>query len=138
MTSPLLTDFTPVELCNLDYDPVRGSAIDPHTDDTWLWGERLITINLLSHTYLSFTYPHCSVTVHVPLPRLSVVIVTGMARHVWHHSIDRRNIIGRRVAITMRELGGEFLPGKKDEEMGRQLIETAKQFCGTPVNFSLK
>ncbi|KAI5127937.1 Alpha-Ketoglutarate-Dependent Dioxygenase Alkb 4 [Manis pentadactyla] len=38
---PVLEDFQPVEQCNLDYCPERGSAIDPHLDDTWLWGERL-------------------------------------------------------------------------------------------------
>ncbi|KAM8777015.1 alpha-ketoglutarate-dependent dioxygenase alkB homolog 4 isoform 2-T2 [Rhynchonycteris naso] len=38
---PILEDFRPVEQCNLDYCPERGSAIDPHLDDTWLWGERL-------------------------------------------------------------------------------------------------
>ena len=47
--------FTPVELCNLDYSPERGSAIDPHTDDDWIWGERLVTLNLLSPTYLTFS-----------------------------------------------------------------------------------
>nr|XP_033697050.1 alpha-ketoglutarate-dependent dioxygenase alkB homolog 4 isoform X2 [Tursiops truncatus] len=39
---PVLEDFRPVEQCNLDYCPERGSAIDPHLDDTWLWGERLL------------------------------------------------------------------------------------------------
>ena len=50
-----LRGFTPVELCNLDYSPERGSAIDPHMDDDWIWGERLITLNLLSPTYLTFS-----------------------------------------------------------------------------------
>ncbi|KAJ1185256.1 hypothetical protein NDU88_002050 [Pleurodeles waltl] len=36
-----LHGFQPVEQCNLDYDPQRGSAIDPHFDDWWLWGELL-------------------------------------------------------------------------------------------------
>uniref|UniRef100_A0A8C0MPL5 AlkB homolog 4, lysine demethylase n=1 Tax=Canis lupus familiaris TaxID=9615 RepID=A0A8C0MPL5_CANLF len=39
---PILEDFRPVEQCNLDYCPERGSAIDPHLDDAWLWGERLV------------------------------------------------------------------------------------------------
>ena len=50
-----LGGFTPVELCNLDYSPERGSAIDPHMDDDWIWGERLVTLNLLSPTYLTFS-----------------------------------------------------------------------------------
>ena len=45
-----LNDFRCVELCNLCYEPDRGAAIDPHKDDEWLWGERLVTLNLLSDT----------------------------------------------------------------------------------------
>ncbi|XP_074870126.1 alpha-ketoglutarate-dependent dioxygenase alkB homolog 4 [Carettochelys insculpta] len=51
----VLEDFFPVEQCNLDYLPERGSAIDPHFDDWWLWGERLVSLNLLSKTVLSLT-----------------------------------------------------------------------------------
>lgn len=50
-----LSDFHPVELCHLDYNPSRGSAIEPHIDDTWIWGERLVTLNLVSPTVLIFT-----------------------------------------------------------------------------------
>ncbi|NXG48298.1 ALKB4 dioxygenase, partial [Psilopogon haemacephalus] len=52
---PVLGGFSPVEQCNLDYRPERGSAIDPHFDDCWLWGERLVTLNLLSQTVLSMS-----------------------------------------------------------------------------------
>ncbi|XP_068021436.1 alpha-ketoglutarate-dependent dioxygenase alkB homolog 4 [Melanerpes formicivorus] len=52
---PVLGDFLPVEQCNLDYRPERGSAIDPHFDDCWLWGERLVSLNLLSPTVLSMS-----------------------------------------------------------------------------------
>lgn len=48
-----LSDFKPVELCHLEYAPERGSSIDPHVDDFWLWGERLVTINLNSSTVLT-------------------------------------------------------------------------------------
>ncbi|XP_051891734.1 alpha-ketoglutarate-dependent dioxygenase alkB homolog 4 [Pristis pectinata] len=51
----VLEDFLPVEQCNLDYRPEHGSAIDPHFDDWWLWGKRLVSINLLSETILSMT-----------------------------------------------------------------------------------
>uniref|UniRef100_A0A8C8REJ0 AlkB homolog 4, lysine demethylase n=1 Tax=Pelusios castaneus TaxID=367368 RepID=A0A8C8REJ0_9SAUR len=51
----VLEDFFPVEQCNLDYLPERGSAIDPHFDDWWLWGERLVSLNLLSKTVLSMS-----------------------------------------------------------------------------------
>ncbi|CAI5794984.1 Uncharacterized protein PODLI_1B043460 [Podarcis lilfordi] len=51
----VLKDFSPVEQCNLDYGPERGAAIDPHWDDWWLWGERLVSLNLLSATVLSMS-----------------------------------------------------------------------------------
>ncbi|NXP50415.1 ALKB4 dioxygenase, partial [Heliornis fulica] len=51
----VLGGFLPVEQCNLDYMPERGSAIDPHFDDWWLWGERLVSLNLLSKTVLSMS-----------------------------------------------------------------------------------
>lgn len=51
----VLQGFQPVEQCNLDYDPQRGSSIDPHFDDWWLWGERLVTLNLLSETVLTMS-----------------------------------------------------------------------------------
>ncbi|XP_033924662.1 alpha-ketoglutarate-dependent dioxygenase alkB homolog 4 [Melopsittacus undulatus] len=51
----VLGGFLPVEQCNLDYMPERGSAIDPHFDDWWLWGERLVSLNLLSETVLSMS-----------------------------------------------------------------------------------
>ena len=55
-----------MELCNLEYSPGRGSCIVPHLDDTWLWGERLVTINMMSETYLSFTpVTGLSLVVHI-------------------------------------------------------------------------
>ncbi|GCC38280.1 alpha-ketoglutarate-dependent dioxygenase alkB homolog 4 isoform X1 [Chiloscyllium punctatum] len=52
---PVLKSFLPVEQCNLDYRPERGSSIDSHFDDWWLWGERLVSLNLLSETILSMS-----------------------------------------------------------------------------------
>ena len=52
----VLCDFEPVELCNLEYLPHRGAAIAAHKDDSWLWGERLVTINLLSDTKYTMTW----------------------------------------------------------------------------------
>ena len=169
-TLPELVNFEPVELCNLEYVPHRGSSIDPHCDDSWLWGERLVTLNLLSHTILTFStppHPHKSmssqpktstvddslppqpslpsspsllpqsVQLHVPLPRRSLVIVSGPARHVWHHSIKREHIVSRRVAVTLRELTPEFLPGGTSyEDVGQIVLETASKFDGHPTNFA--
>ena len=143
-----LRGFTPVELCNLDYSPERGSAIDPHTDDDWIWGERLVTLNLLSHTYLTFSpisitpspstsrVRHSLLRVSTPLPRRSLVIVQGSSRYQWQHSIHREHICSRRLATTLRELTDDFMPGGKHyDNIGREVLETAANFQGTPVNF---
>ncbi len=55
--NPESADFHPVELCNLEYVPDRGSAIVPHWDDRWLWGDRLVLLNLLSDTGMPVTRP---------------------------------------------------------------------------------
>lgn len=72
-THPLLLramqDFEAVELCNLEYSPERGAQIEPHFDDSWIWGPRLITFNLLSSTFLTFSAPDLPVDLLVPIPR---------------------------------------------------------------------
>ncbi|KAM6907268.1 alpha-ketoglutarate-dependent dioxygenase alkB homolog 4 [Xenentodon cancila] len=138
---PSLSGFQPVEQCNLDYHPQRGSAIDPHLDDSWLWGERLVTINLLSDTTLTMSLeeglPEAGlseeVRVAVHLPRRCLVVLRGEARHRWKHAIHREDIHERRVCSTFRELSAEFLRGGKQEEVGAQLLRTALSFRGTPT-----
>ena len=49
-----LLDFNPVELNLLEYNEQRGSNIAPHFDDFWLWGERIVGINLLSDSVMTF------------------------------------------------------------------------------------
>ena len=127
-----LGDFIPIELCNLEYVPERGSSIDPHVDDSWLWGNRLVTINLLSDTYLTFT--NNTEKLLVPLQRCSLVVVLGGARYCWKHSISREHIISRRLGITLRELSSNFLPGGVQEEIGKQLLSIASMFVGKQCN----
>ena len=123
-----VSDFCPVEVCVLDYAPERGSAIDPHKDDHWLWGERLLTVSLLSDVLLTFTHPEYSVEVNVPLLRRSLLVVRGEARYSWLHGILRENVTGRRVAITLRELSASFLPGGPENALGNKLLEIARNF----------
>lgn len=138
---PSLAGFQPVEQCNLDYHPQRGSAIDPHLDDSWLWGERLVTVNMLSDTTLSMSLeqglpemgPAEEVHVAVRLPRRSLVVLHGEARHRWKHAIRREDVRERRVCSTYRELSAEFLPGGQQAEVGAQLLNIALSFQGTPV-----
>jgi alkylated DNA repair protein alkB family protein 4 len=133
-----LGDFTPVELCNLDYRPERGAAIDPHVDDSWIWGERLVTINLLSDSVLTFTcaddHTH-SFQVEISMPRCSLIVVSGQARFQWQHSIQRCHVTSRRIAITLRELSTEFSPGGTSyKPMGQAILNAASLFNDQPVN----
>ncbi|KAG5283934.1 hypothetical protein AALO_G00021170 [Alosa alosa] len=135
---PQLNGFHPVEQCNLDYNPQRGSSIDPHLDDSWLWGERLVTINLLSDTILTMSLDGgCGQLdqeeVKVHLSRRSLVVLYGEARHRWKHAIHRKDIHSRRVCSTFRELSAEFLEGGEQAEMGSQLLNIASSFHGVPL-----
>ncbi|KAM7537328.1 hypothetical protein Aperf_G00000071871 [Anoplocephala perfoliata] len=128
--------FFPVELCNLEYLPERGASIVPHLDDSWLWGERLVLLNLASETKMTFTLPPTSPgydeewakykkfaemnfdssraslppSIAVLLPRRSLLIMSGKARFTWYHSVDREDITTRRLSLTMRELSNEYMP----------------------------
>ncbi|KAL3320435.1 alkB, alkylation repair 4 [Cichlidogyrus casuarinus] len=141
--------FLPVELCNLEYCPIRGSCIIAHHDDFWIWGENLITLNLCSDTYLTFTLPNSNdnssivelflssaqctsakIRVKVLLPRKSLVIVCGSARYIWLHEILREDIKEKRVAMTFRELSPKFHPNHEqgemeEKEIGQNLLRIA-------------
>ncbi|WAR02971.1 ALKB4-like protein [Mya arenaria] len=130
----VLSDFIPVEQCHLEYTPERGSSIDPHFDDFWLWGERLVTVNLLSDTILYFICDeHPGIEVHVPMARRSLIVVYGEARTKWKHAIHRSDISDRRLAITLRELSSEFSDGGARSEEGQALLDIALTFRGYAV-----
>ncbi|KAG8590254.1 hypothetical protein GDO81_006693 [Engystomops pustulosus] len=180
----VLAGFLPVEQCNLDYNFDRGSAIDPHFDDSWLWGERLVSLNLLSETVLTMScsssdnlqlistldqwtepngncvhntdegvirgqselqdcvphstsnttmVPYSEVEVAIHLPRRSLVVLYGDARHKWMHAIHREHIKQRRVCSTFRELSAEFSAGGKEEAQGQMLLDIALGFQGKSV-----
>ncbi|KAK6638056.1 hypothetical protein RUM44_008481 [Polyplax serrata] len=54
-TLPILKNYSVIEQCTLEYDPNRGASIDPHIDDCWIWGERIVTVNVLGDTFLSLS-----------------------------------------------------------------------------------
>uniref|UniRef100_A0A0B6ZEX2 Fe2OG dioxygenase domain-containing protein n=2 Tax=Arion vulgaris TaxID=1028688 RepID=A0A0B6ZEX2_9EUPU len=132
---PYLCDFEPVELCNLEYCQQRGAHIDAHLDDMWLWGDRLVTLNLLSDSVLTFTLDsNPGVSVGVPLFRRSLTIVSSAARDTWKHSILPEDIKERRIAMTFRELSTEFTAGGVREQEGNELLKVALLFEGKTVN----
>lgn len=50
---PLLSNFKTIEQCSLEYNPDKGASIDPHIDDCWIWGERVVTVNCLAESVLT-------------------------------------------------------------------------------------
>ncbi|CAF0954979.1 unnamed protein product [Brachionus calyciflorus] len=131
-----LNNFIPVELCNLKYESNRGACIDPHFDDFWLWGERLITFNLVENTILTLTPgkdvqntpENCQVL--IPSSRLSMIILADDARYKWLHAIKKSHIKSTRLAITIRELTDEF---KLDEKQGKLIEKLAMTYKGITV-----
>lgn len=54
-TVPLLNGFQTIEQCSLEYDRSKGASIDPHIDDCWIWGERVVTLNCLGDSILTLS-----------------------------------------------------------------------------------
>ena len=42
-----------MEQCSIEYRPETGARIDPHIDDCWVWGERIVQLNMLSDSVLT-------------------------------------------------------------------------------------
>ncbi|XP_049780620.1 alpha-ketoglutarate-dependent dioxygenase alkB homolog 4-like [Schistocerca cancellata] len=154
-TVPLLSGYKTIEQCSLEYDPIRGASIDPHIDDCWIWGERIVTVNLLSDSMLTFTkyrgdikrYNLCCAfeyrpvvlgpldcceqedcVVRVPMPRRSLLVVYGPARYGWEHCVLREDISERRVCIAYREFTPPYLKGGQHEEKGSEILNAANNF----------
>lgn len=106
-----LRDYLPLECCNLEYNPIRGSAIEFHVDDTWIWGERLISVNILSGSVMSLLNGTDNQLVYVPMEQRSLICMRGHIRYAWKHAVLSHHIVARRIALTMREPQEEFMPG---------------------------
>lgn len=124
-----LNDFKVVEICNLEYRKDRGSCIAEHYDDFYFWGNRIVTLNLLTPTKLILTKEKSNkskqneinssldqsnldnVEIIINLKARSLVILDDEARYSWLHSVRREHIEVRRLAVTYRELSKQFHPG---------------------------
>ena len=51
---PSLRDYRPVEQSYIEYRASTGARIDAHVDDCWIWGERIVQVNLMSDSILTF------------------------------------------------------------------------------------
>lgn len=151
-TVSLLKDYQTIEQCSLEYNPKNGASIDPHIDDCWIWGERIVTVNLMSDSSLTLV-PYrgdikrynlelapeqyrnkvldgnCGhVAVRVLMPRRSLLVLYGEARYCWEHMILREDITERRVCLAYREFTPPYLPGGCSYMKSENVFERAKLF----------
>ncbi|KAE9414975.1 hypothetical protein Angca_002874, partial [Angiostrongylus cantonensis] len=120
-----LGNYIPFEMCNLEYDQSKKSAIEMHFDDMWIWGNRLISINLLSGSVMTLANEETQQLCYIWMPHRSLICLSNDARYVWKHAVLSRHIRGRRIALTMREPSKEFQAsycGEFYEKYGKQLI----------------
>lgn len=158
----LLADFQTIEQCSLEYDPSKGASIDPHIDDCWIWGERVITVNCLSDSILtlvkykgnakrynlplvemyqeSLLMPLATdaelekfngISVQVPMPNRSLIVLYGPARYQFEHSVLRADITTRRVCIAYREFTPMYLSNGCHEKQGHPILKTSRLFWNT-------
>ncbi|KAI6187971.1 Fe2OG dioxygenase domain-containing protein [Aphelenchoides besseyi] len=121
-------NYEPFELCNLEYDNERQSGIELHQDDVWIWGNRLISLNLISDSVMTFENKNLNALVFIPMPRRSLLFFFDEARYDWAHGIFPHHIENRRIALTMREAGADFvLGGELHEKFGKELLERSKR-----------
>ncbi len=143
---PLLRNYKTIEQCSLEYDPKRGASIDPHVDDCWIWGERIVTVNLLSDTVLVLTkykgednrynlelapnIPNGAedISVRIPMPRKSLIVLYGDARYNWEHCILREDVKSRRICLAYREFTPPYLLGGDHEMEGKEILKIAENF----------
>ena len=85
-----MVGFDPIELNILGYDPSEGAHIAAHFDDFWIWGERIIGVNLLSDTVMTFSKG--IVEIEMAVPRRALYLISGKARFEWMHGIKPQHI----------------------------------------------
>lgn len=151
----LLNDFQTIEQCSLEYNPERGASIDPHIDDCWIWGERIVTVNIVVDSVLTMTpylensrynldcvssqkligneknvtKPSCeNIVVRIPMPERSLIVLYGEARYAWEHAVLREDINSRRVCIAYREFTTPYLPNGDHNSESVEIFQQATNF----------
>ncbi|KAH8298065.1 hypothetical protein KR018_005960 [Drosophila ironensis] len=154
---PLLRGFQTIEQCSLEYEPSKGASIDPHVDDCWIWGERVVTVNCLGEAVLTLTpyeqagkynldlvpqyeqellapllkehqlAQYRGKVLRIPMPNLSLIVLYGPARYQFEHSVLREDVTERRVCIAYREFTPMYITGE-DQEEGDPVRHKSKLF----------
>lgn len=123
INNELFNTFTIDEIGNLFYKHEKGAHIEPHIDDSWIWGSRIIGINLLSDTKITFSknisYNNKEFYVYadLPLKKGDIYLMTNNARYSWYHSISKENLNNDRLVITLREFDKNYLLLSKNENL---------------------
>ncbi|KAF8357909.1 nmad-1 [Pristionchus pacificus] len=122
-----LAEYIPFEMCNLEYEESRKSAIEMHQDDMWIWGNRLISINLINGSVMTMSNEKEKQLLFVWMPHLSLLCMADTSRYSWKHGVLPHHIKGRRIALTMREAAPAFQPGGDlYEKYGKGLIDISR------------
>ena len=109
ISNSLFNTFPIHEIGNLYYIHNNGAHIDPHIDDTWIWGKRIIGINLLSDAKMTFSREvevnnmKVLLSIDIPLIKGDIYMMTNESRYDWKHSIKKDNLVEDRLVITLRE-----------------------------------
>lgn len=154
---PILSDFQTIEQCSLEYDSTKGASIDPHIDDCWIWGERVVTVNCLTDSVLTMNLfdgdskkynlpcvenyrkeliePYAedlqrfrNFVVRIPMPKRSLIVLYGPSRFQWLHSVLREDITERRVCVAYREFTKPYLSKGAKFTEGEPILRRARQF----------
>ncbi|KZC11624.1 PREDICTED: alpha-ketoglutarate-dependent dioxygenase alkB homolog 4 [Dufourea novaeangliae] len=156
----ILQDFQTVEQCTLEYDPLRGASIDPHIDDCWIWGERIVTVNVMGDSVLTMT-PYLgpdtkynlkyvaeystayndlrfiensengdvpNISVRLPMPEGSLLVLCGASRYKWEHCVLREDVKSRRICLAYRELTPPYLNNSSNHEEVKKLLQRVSIF----------
>lgn len=129
-----LDGFEVAECLALRYDSDRGANHALHTDDRWLWGDRIVGVSLRSSSAFTFYEPSSQLCLRVPLPQRSAYVLSGMVRSEWQHGILAEDIQDVRIVLTFRELTTELI----STDVGQTILERARGIvepppCGEPL-----
>lgn len=108
----ILSNYYIAGVGNLFYPKNQGAHIDPHIDDSWVWGRRIIGVNLLSETIMTFSIYVESTSslyeINIPIKNGEVYIMSDCSRYIWKHGIKKENIFQDRMVITIREFENNY------------------------------
>merc|ERR1739844_676930 len=125
-----------------------GSCIEPHIDDCWIWGERIVQLNLLSSSFLTLFPAHLSEeSKRYNLPDVDTYpkILDPVSQSVLfnpfddklkntaqdvEHCVLREDIVDRRIVVAYREFTPTYLPGGREEDFGKGILKTSENFWG--------